>query len=75
MAVAGLKNVKSERSLDGASLMPSEVAEVYVEMVTLLEQYAPIWYTEELHDRAVAGLQTLKAMSGRPSGLSCRTSR
>jgi hypothetical protein len=75
MAVLNLKNVNSERSLDGASLMPSEVAEVYLEMVTLLEEYAPLWYTEELHDRAVAGLQTLKALSGMPSALGSRSSR
>jgi hypothetical protein len=60
MAVANLKNVNSEKSLDGTSLIPSEVAEVYLEMVTLLEEYAPFWYTEELHDRAVAGLQTFR---------------
>jgi|ERR1700693_1007679 len=30
---------------------------VIQEMFTLLEDYAPAWYTEELHNRAAAALQ------------------
>ena len=30
--------------------------EVLREMFTLLEEYAPIWYPEDLHNRAVAAL-------------------
>ena len=35
--------------------------EVLEELFQLLEEYAPSWYTEQHHDRAVA------ALSGRPS--------
>jgi hypothetical protein len=31
---------------------------VLQEMVELLEEYAPIWYTEDLHNRAKAILAT-----------------
>lgn len=30
--------------------------EVLLELFNLLEEYAPVWYTEELHNRAVAAL-------------------
>ena len=36
---------------------------VIQEMITLLEDYAPTWYTEEHHDRATAALQQ-RAMLG-----------
>lgn len=32
---------------------------VLEELIGLLEEYGPIWYTEELHARAVAALQEL----------------
>ena len=32
-------------------------SEVLAELVELLEEYAPSWYTEELHNRAMAALQ------------------
>jgi hypothetical protein len=31
--------------------------EVLREMFTLLEEYAPTWYSEDLHNRAVAALR------------------
>jgi hypothetical protein len=31
--------------------------ELLREMFTLLEEYAPTWYSEDLHNRAVAALQ------------------
>lgn len=31
--------------------------ELLRELFLLLEEYAPSWYSEELHDRAVAALQ------------------
>jgi hypothetical protein len=34
-------------------------AEVLRELFNLLEQYAPMWYTEEHHNRAVAALRVL----------------
>ena len=36
------------------------VAEVFRELFNLLEQYAPTWYTEEHHKRAVAALRLLE---------------
>ena len=36
------------------------VAEVLRELFNLLEQYAPTWYTEEHHNRAVAALRVLE---------------
>jgi hypothetical protein len=36
---------------------PSE-AEVLLELFNLLEQYAPMWYAEEQHDRALAALRS-----------------
>lgn len=35
---------------------PSE-AEILLELFNLLEQYAPMWYTEEHHNRAAAALR------------------
>jgi len=35
-------------------------AEVLRELFNLLEQYAPTWYTEEHHNRAVAALRVLE---------------
>jgi hypothetical protein len=35
-------------------------AEVLLELFNLLEQYAPMWYTEEHHNRAVATLRILE---------------
>ena len=36
---------------------PSE-AEVLLELFNLLEQYAPMWYAEEHHNRAVVALRS-----------------
>ena len=38
------------------SLQSNPSKEVLREMFALLEEYAPVWYPEELHDRAVAVL-------------------
>jgi hypothetical protein len=38
----------------------SRFAEVFRELFNLLEQYAPAWYTEEHHKRAVAALRVLQ---------------
>ena len=45
-----------------------EAKEVFSELFNLLEDYAPSWYTEELHDRALAGLETLRRMTETPAG-------
>ena len=39
------------------TLPPSE-AEVLLELFNLLEQYAPVWYAEEHHNRAVVALRS-----------------
>jgi len=36
------------------------VADVFRELFNLLEQYAPTWYTEQHHNRAVAALRLLE---------------
>jgi len=36
------------------------VGEVFRELFNLLEQYAPAWYTEDHHNRAVAALRVLE---------------
>jgi hypothetical protein len=36
---------------------PANPAEVLKELFELLEEYGPGWYTEDLHDRAVAAMQ------------------
>ena len=35
---------------------PATPRAVLQELFDLLEEYAPVWYTEELHDRAKAAL-------------------
>lgn len=46
---------KKTSSSEEAERVPT-TREVLEELFQLLEDYAPIWYTEELHDRAVAAL-------------------
>ena len=54
-------------SIHQGSTRRSQVAEVYWEMFNLLEEYAPSWYSEDLHCRAAAGLKELEiANSPRP---------
>ena len=36
------------------------VEEVFRELFNLLEQYAPVWYTEDHHNRALAAVRALK---------------
>ena len=43
----------------GKPLHPSETRAALQELFVLLEEYAPMWYTQEHHDRA------LKALLGR----------
>jgi len=47
-----LVNYKSETELDHARLV-----DVLSELQNLLEQYAPCWYTEKHHEKALAALQ------------------
>jgi hypothetical protein len=36
------------------------VEEAFRELFNLLEQYAPVWYTEDYHNRALAALRVLE---------------
>ena len=40
----------------GSEQIPPTAREVLEELFLLLEDYAPTWYTEELHSRTVAAL-------------------
>jgi len=40
------------------------VADALMELFELLEEYAPAWYTEEHHNRAVAALRILMKARG-----------
>jgi hypothetical protein len=45
---------------DGAQIQPSEqVGNTFRELHQLLELYAPMWYTEELHNQAETALRVL----------------
>jgi hypothetical protein len=37
-----------------------DAREVFVELTELLEDHAPLWYTDELRERALAALRTLR---------------
>jgi hypothetical protein len=41
---------------------PSSTTEVLQEIFELLEEFSPVWYTEELHTRAVTALKVKKGM-------------
>ena len=42
---------------DASPAQLESIAGVFRELFNLLEQYAPAWYTEEHHNRAVAALR------------------
>lgn len=50
-----LLSYKSETELDRTRLV-----DLLAELQDLLEQYAPAWYTEEHHEKAIAALQPLR---------------
>jgi len=47
-----------EKSLDSQLRI---VAEAFLESFELLEEYAPVWYTEQHHKRALNARRTLQA--------------
>lgn len=55
-----------ERNLVGTEKHPSQqpqsaiVIGAFLELFELLEEYAPAWYTEELHNRAVTAVRILQ---------------
>ena len=53
---ANYREIKS----DGAQIQPSEqVGDTVRELYRLLELYAPVWYTEELHNNVEAAVLVL----------------
>ena len=40
----------------------SQAVETFAQMFELLEDYAPTWYSEELHHRAEAALQYFRSL-------------
>jgi len=44
------------------------VAEAFSELFELLEQYAPTWYTQQHHDRALAAQRLLQKSKGAATG-------
>jgi hypothetical protein len=49
----------SERDLPGAKF--KIVAKAFLELFELLEEYAPVWYSEQHHNRAVAAKRILES--------------
>ena len=49
---------------DASPTQLTSIAEVFRELFNLLEQYAPVWYTEEHHNSAVAALCVPEDASG-----------
>jgi len=66
MALADYNGRFGKPRCEHASIM--EAKEIFSELFHLLEDYAPPWYTEELHDRALAGLEKLRHMTETSSG-------
>jgi len=48
------------QDVEGKRLQSAKVGDAFVELINLLEQYAPAWYTEEHHQRAIEALQVLR---------------
>jgi hypothetical protein len=39
---------------------PTKAIEVFAELVDLLEDYGPTWYSQDLHDQAEAAVRVLR---------------
>jgi hypothetical protein len=52
---------EEEESLDGRFRI---VAEAFLELFELLEEYAPVWYGEGHHNRALAAYRILQKFRG-----------
>ena len=52
--------IRSAQNVEGKRLQSAKVGDVFVELINLLEQYAPAWYTAEHHQRAIEALQVLR---------------
>jgi len=51
------KEIGTTVPLASCDELPATPQKALAELVELLETYAPMWYTEELHNRAVSALQ------------------
>ena len=57
--IAGSSRVQ-DRQRDFAHAGPDEAREALIELLDLLEEYGPIWYTEAHRDRALAAIRALE---------------
>ena len=51
------------------------IADTFWELFNVLEQYAPVWYTEEHHNRAVAALRVLEKLRQRAKSKAARSQK
>jgi len=68
MSFQGVVNLKpEERGIRATAELPTaNPREVFAELLELLEEYGPSWYTEEHHRRAVTALQKLRGSTQPP---------
>jgi hypothetical protein len=69
MGSDGNRTLKSKNSPDSSELLSykseteldrTRLVDLLAELQDLLEQYAPAWYTEEHHEKAIAALHPLR---------------
>ena len=69
MGSDGNRTLKSKNSADPSELLSykseteldrTRLVDLLAELQNLLEQYAPAWYTEEHHEKAIAALHPLR---------------
>jgi len=60
-AIAFVETEMSSQATIQREMTQSEALEVFRELYQLLEDYSPMWYPEELHDRAEAACEALTA--------------
>lgn len=60
---------------DASPAQLESIAEVFRELFNLLEQYAPVWYTEEHHKRAVGALGALEEFRQRAKSEAARSQK
>lgn len=60
---------------DASPAQLESIAEVFRELFNQLEEYAPVWYTEEHHSRAVAALCVLEELRQRAKSAAARSQK
>ena len=55
-------SLEGREALDAFQTRLTHAAEVFREVFSLLEGYAPVWYTEEHHRRAEAALSSFEGL-------------